>query len=163
MKKIFAIIALVLGLQVSFAQLSRYEFASLGYQYQNQSFVEVGGKLVFFHGNDDLLYRIGASALLGSVNSSFRAIPKVNADILFNFEKDVYINHPYYFIGSAEFTPKYIAPKFGISLIGIIDLTAGYPFSIDKDGVNGKELQGFNLNFSLNIPLYPFFSCPSRQ
>ena len=68
MKKIFAIIALVLGLQVSFAQLSRYEFASLGYQYQNQSFVEVGGKLVFFHGNDDLLYRIGASALLGSVN-----------------------------------------------------------------------------------------------
>ncbi len=46
-----------------------------------------------------------------------------------------------------------ISQKIGASLFGIIDFTAGYGFSLDKKGINGKELKGLNLNFAVNIPL----------
>ena len=71
---------------------------------------------------------------------------------MLNFEKNVDIYHSYYFLGGAELTPKYIAPKIGITLFGLIDFTGGYAFSLDKNGVNGKELKGLNLNITVNIP-----------
>jgi hypothetical protein len=61
--------------------------------------------------------------------------------------------HAYYFLAGAEVTTKYAAPKIGATLFGIVDLTAGYAFSLDKKGINGKELKGLNLNFTVNIPL----------
>lgn len=133
------------------AQLTVHKAVSLGYVYQNQSFGEIGGKLIMLS-NDDVVYRIGASALMGVANGDFAIMPKIQGDILFNFERNVDISHSYYFIAGAEVTTKYIAPKIGITLFGLIDLTGGYAFSLDKKGINGKELKGFNLNFTLNIP-----------
>jgi hypothetical protein len=52
----------------------------------------------------------------------------------------------------AEATNKYVAPKIGVTLFGILDLAGGYAFSIDKKGINGKELKGVNVNLTLNIP-----------
>ena len=72
---------------------------------------------------------------------------------MINFERNVDLYHSYYFLAGAEITTKYAAPKIGASLFGLLDLTAGYGFSLDKNGINGKELKGLNLNFTLNLPL----------
>lgn len=129
-----------------------HKMLNVGYVYQNQTFGEVGGKLLFLK-NDDVIYRAGISALMGSTHSEFAIMPKLQADVLLNFEKNVDFYHSYYFLVGAEGTNKYIAPKVGISLFGIVDLTGGYAFSLGEAKLNGKELKGLNINFTLNVPL----------
>ena len=133
------------------AQYTVHKMINVGYVYQNQSFGEVGGKLMFLK-NDDVIYRLGASALMGSAHSEFAIMPKLQADVLLNFQKDVDFYHSYYFIVGAEGTNKYVAPKVGLSLYGIVDLTGGYALPIADSKLNGKELKGLNINFTLNIP-----------
>ncbi len=151
LKLLSIFILLFFASTASKAQYTVHKLVTVGYAYQNSSFGEVGGKLLFLK-NDDFIMRLGASGLLGVVNGKFAVLPKLQGDILINTEKNVDLRHAYYFLAGAEVTSKYIAPKAGISLFGIIDLSAGYAFSFDKEGVNGKELKGFNLNFTLNIP-----------
>lgn len=131
------------------AQYTMHKMLTVGYTYQNQSFGEVGGKLLFLK-NDDVIYRLGASALMGSTHSEFAIMPKLQADVLLNFQKDVDFYHSYYLIIGAEGTNKYVAPKIGVTLFGILDLTGGYAFPISN--LNGKEMKGLNVNFTLNIP-----------
>jgi hypothetical protein len=131
------------------AQVTMYKMVSAGYTYQNQSFGELGGKLLFLK-NDDVIYRLGGSALMGSTNSKFAIMPKLSADVLLNFQKNVDFYHSYYFLVGAEGTNKYVAPKIGVTLFGILDLTGGYAFPISD--LNGKELKGVNVNLTLNIP-----------
>lgn len=145
-----ALIALTLS-SFAKAQYTMHKMVSVGYVYQNQSFGEVGGKLLFLK-NDDVIYRLGGSALMGSANSKFAIMPKLQADVLLNFEKNVDFYHSYYFLIGAEGTNKYVAPKIGVTLFGILDLTGGYAFPIGDSGINGKQLKGLNINFTLNIP-----------
>lgn len=154
MKKILGFTALLIMLanQSAKAQFTMHKLIHVGYVYQNQSFAELGGRLLFLE-NDDTIYRVGAAALLGSANGKFAVLPKIQGDILINFERNVDLYHSYYFLAGAEATTKYIAPKIGATLFGIIDLTGGYAFPIDKSGINGKELKGLNVNFTLNLPL----------
>jgi len=133
------------------AQYTVHKLINVGYVYQNQSFGEVGGRLMFLK-NDDVIYRLGASALMGSANSDFAIMPKLQADVLLNFERNVDFYHSYYFLAGVEGTNKYVAPKIGVTLFGILDLTGGYAFPIGNSGLNGKELKGVNVNFTLNIP-----------
>ncbi|AJW63874.1 hypothetical protein VO54_02414 [Elizabethkingia miricola] len=134
------------------AQLTVHPMVHAGYAYQNQSFGEVGGRLLFLT-NDDTLFRVGAAAMMGETNGKFAVMPKLQADILLNFEKNVDIFHSWYFLLGAESTNKYIAPKAGFSLFGIIDLTGGYAFNYGDATLNGKQLKGFNFNLTFNIPL----------
>ena len=92
------------------SQVTIHRMIHAGYVYQNQSFGELGGRLLFLK-NDDTVYRIGASAMIGSVNDKFAIMPKIQGDILINFEKNVDFYHAYYFLAGAEATTKYIAPK----------------------------------------------------
>lgn len=133
------------------AQYTMHKMISIGYTYQNQSFGEVGGKLLFLK-NDDVIYRLGGSALMGVADSKFAIMPKLQADVLLNFQKNVDFYHSYYFLLGAEGTNKYIAPKIGVSLFGIVDLTGGYAFPIGDALLNGKEMKGLNINLTLNIP-----------
>ncbi|WP_333850682.1 hypothetical protein [Epilithonimonas sp.] len=150
--RLYTIILLIAFCGLTKAQVTVHKMLNVGYTYQNQSFGEVGGKLLFLS-NDDVIFRTGVSALMGSANQKFAIMPKVQADFLLNFEKNVDFYHSYYFVTGAEATNKYIAPKVGFSLFGIVDLMGGYGFSLDKDGINGKELKGLNINFTINIPL----------
>lgn len=133
------------------AQYTMHKMISVGYTYQNQSFGEVGGKLLFLK-NDDVICRIGGSALMGSVDSRFAIMPKLQADVLLNFEKNVDFYHSYYFLAGVEGTSKYVAPKIGVTLFGMLDLTGGYAFPVGEARLNGKELKGLNINLTLNIP-----------
>ena len=149
--KIYILISMVI-FGFTNAQVTIHKMLNVGYLYQNQSFGEVGGKLLFLK-NDDVIFRTGVSAIMGDVDKKFAIMPKIQADFLFNFEKNVDFYHSYYFVAGAEASNKYIAPKVGLSLFGIVDLMGGYGFSIDKSGINGRELKGFNINFTINIPL----------
>lgn len=149
---IFSFIILITFSGFAKSQLTVHKLVSAGYTYQNSSFGEVGGKLLFLS-NDDVIFRAGLSALMGSVNQKFAIMPKLQTDFLFNFERNVDIYHSYYFVAGAEATTKYIAPKVGFSLFGIVDLMGGYGFSLDKEGINGKQLKGLNVNFTINIPI----------
>ncbi|WP_288435685.1 hypothetical protein [uncultured Chryseobacterium sp.] len=133
------------------AQYTMHKMISVGYTYQNQSFGEIGGKLLFLK-NDDVIYRLGGSALMGVADSKFAIMPKLQADVLLNFEKNVDFYHSYYFLAGVEGTTKYIAPKIGVTLFGMLDLTGGYAFPIGNTRLNGKEMKGLNINFTLNIP-----------
>ena len=133
------------------AQYATHKLVTVGYSYQNSSFAEVGGKLLFLK-SDDFIFRLGASGLFGVANGKFAALPKVQGDILINTERNVDIKHSYYFLAGAEITSKYVAPKVGATLFGLVDLSIGYAFPFDKKGLNGKELKGLNLNFTFNIP-----------
>lgn len=146
-----AILSLFLLSTLVKAQYTMHKMISVGYTYQNQSFGEVGGKLLFLK-NDDVIYRLGGSALMGVADSKFAIMPKLQADVLLNFQKDVDFYHSYYFLVGAEGTNKYIAPKIGVTLFGMLDLTGGYAFPIGDTQLNGKEMKGLNINFTLNIP-----------
>ena len=154
MKKIlgFTFLLILFANQTAKSQLTMHKLVHVGYVYQNQSFAELGGRLLFLE-NDDMIYRLGAAAMLGSANGKFAVLPKIQGDILINFQRNVDLYHSYYFLAGAEATTKYIAPKIGATLFGIIDLTGGYAFPVDKSGINGKELKGLNINFTLNLPL----------
>ena len=154
MKKLFflPILFLLLFSGLMKAQFTVHKMVHVGYVYQNQSFAELGGRLLFLE-NDDMIYRLGAAAMLGSANEKFAILPKLQGDILFNFQRNVDLYHSYYFLAGAEATTKYVAPKIGVTLFGLLDLTGGYAFPLDKSGINGKKLEGLNINFTLNIPL----------
>lgn len=145
------ILSLFLLSTLAKAQYTMHKMITVGYTYQNQSFGEVGGKLLFLK-NDDVIYRLGGSALMGVTDSKFAIMPKLQADVLLNFEKNVDFYHSYYFLVGAEGTNKYIAPKIGVTLFGMLDLTGGYAFPIGDTRLNGKEMKGLNINFTLNIP-----------
>ncbi len=152
LKLFLAITLFFLMSSLTKAQLTVHTLVHAGYVYQNQSFAEIGGRLLFLE-NDHVLFRLGAAGLLGSVNGKFAALPKIQADILINFEKNVDLNHAYYFLGGAEITTQYIAPKVGVTLFGLVDLTGGYAFPLGTDGLHGKIMEGFNLNFTINVPV----------
>lgn len=152
MKKVFFLFMILFLGSFTKAQLTTHTLLTAGYQYQNNSFAEVGGKILLLS-NDDFVYRLGGSALLGNVNSKFAVIPKLQGDFLINTQKNVDVLHSYYFLSGVELTPHYVAPKAGFSIFGIVDVSGGYAFPYDKDGIKGKELKGLNFNFTLNLPL----------
>ncbi|TZF93227.1 hypothetical protein FW781_19870 [Chryseobacterium panacisoli] len=150
-RTVVAVLSLFLLSTLAKAQYTMHKMITVGYTYQNQSFGEIGGKLLFLK-NDDVIYRLGGSALMGVSDSKFAIMPKLQADVLLNFEKNVDFYHSYYFLAGVEGTNKYIAPKIGVTLFGMLDLTGGYAFPIGDTRLNGKEMKGLNINFTLNIP-----------
>ncbi len=132
------------------AQFTMHKMVHAGYVYQNGSFGTLGATLLFLE-NDDVVYRGNAAVMLGAANGKFAAMPKVQGDILINFERGVDFYHAYYFLAGAEATTKYFAPKIGATLAGIIDVTGGYAFPIAK--LNGQQMKGLNISVALNVPI----------
>ncbi|MDQ0476639.1 hypothetical protein [Chryseobacterium sp. MDT2-18] len=151
-RSVFSILLFFMFFGISKAQFTVHKMVHVGYVYQNQSFAELGGRLLFLK-NDDMIYRLGVAGMIGSVNGQFAVVPKIQGDILLNFARNVDLYHSIYFLAGAEATTKYVAPKAGVTLFALIDFTGGYAFPIDQAGINGKELKGLNFNFTINLPL----------
>ena len=146
-------LAFLFSSSLTHAQNTSYTMISAGYTYQNQSFGEVGGKLFIAQKNtDNVAFRVGTSVLMGATNGKFAIMPKVHGDILFNPRKEVYVAHAYYYMAGVEATTKYFAPYLGISLLGLFDITGGYAFSYPNQTLHGKELKGFRLGITFNMP-----------
>ncbi|MBF5027884.1 hypothetical protein [Planobacterium oryzisoli] len=151
----FLKLLVLLGLIISgsqFAQVTVHRMVHTGFTYQNMGFGEVGGRLLFLT-TDDVLFRVGAGALVGYSQDKVKAMPKLQGDVLFNFRRGVDVYHSHYFLTGVEATTKYLAPKVGVSVLGLIDLTAGYGFPLGSQEQGQKKFQGLNLNFTLNVPI----------
>ena len=90
---------------------------------------------------------------MGANHQKFSVIPKLQGDILVNFDENVDISHSIYYLLGADFTTKYFTPKVGLSLFGILDISAGYSLFIDNELVNGRKMKGLNFNIGLNLPI----------
>lgn len=161
LKNIFAFSVFLFAFQ-SKAQLTMHPMIFAGYEYQNQSFGELGARFLFLK-NDHVLYRISASGLLGSVNSKFAVMPKIQGDVLLNFNENTTLQHGNYILLGAEVTNKFVAPKAGVSILGIVDFTGGYAFNFGNQLLNEKLLKGLNFNVSVNIPLVVFAKKPENK
>ena len=150
-KAVFLLVMLLIS-GFTKAQFTAHRLLHAGYVYQNQSFGELGGRMLFLE-NDDVLYRVGLAGMFGSVNGNFAFLPKIQGDILLNFGRNVDLYHSFYFLAGAEATTKYIAPKAGVTMFGLVDLTGGYAFPFDNRGIHGKEMKGLNINITLNVPI----------
>lgn len=137
------------------AQVSMHPMLKLGYEYQSSNFGEIGMSLAFLK-TDNAIYRIGGSALLGIAHGKTAISPKLQGDVLLNFQRGKSLNHSYYFLVGAESTLQTITPKIGISLFGILDFTGGYGFPIAHQTLNGKKIKGPHFALGLNIPLVIF-------
>lgn len=137
------------------AQYTTHPMLSIGYTYQNQNFGEVGGKLLFIK-QDNIGFRLGGSALLGVSHGKFAVMPKLQTDILLNFQENKTLSHGFYYIVGAETTTKYISPHLGISILGIFDILGGYSFSYPQQTLHGKTLKGLKIGVSLNVPFSVF-------
>lgn len=155
-KILFILFFIGINIKNNAQEWTNHNILNVGYIYQNHHLVEFGAKMLFLK-NDDVLFRMGGGMILGSSNQKFSFIPKIEGAMLFNFQKKVDIFHSYYYLAGVDVTTKYITPKLGVSLFGIMDFTAGYGFSIDKKGLNGKEPKGLNLGISLNMPTSVLF------
>lgn len=136
-------------------QYTAYSMFNVGYTYQNQSFAEVGGKILFIK-KDEVAFRLGASVLLGSTHNKLATLPKAQADILFNFKENVDVHQGFYYVIGAESTTKYFSPYIGFSVLGIIDFMGGYAFLYPNQYLYKKALKGLNLRVKVNIPLIIF-------
>ena len=93
-KKYQFIFSLIVFSSFSKAQITVHPTIFAGYEYQNQSFGELGARFIFLK-KDDVLYRVSGSALVSLVNSKFTVLPKIQGDALFNFSKNDDIKHSY--------------------------------------------------------------------
>ena len=66
-KKYLFIFSLIVFSSFSKAQITVHPTIFAGYEYQNQSFGELGARFIFLK-KDDVLYRLSGSALVGSVH-----------------------------------------------------------------------------------------------
>lgn len=157
MKSLFSVLAFLFFFSHPKAQqLTPHKLLSVGYTYQNQSFGEVGGKVIL-KATDDFLFRVGASGLFGATNGKFMAMPKAQGEVMLNFQRNVDFYHSWWAVGGVDVTNKYIAPKAGFTVLGLLDLTAGYAIPWREATLNGKQLKGLNVTIGLNIPTVLIF------
>lgn len=153
-KQIISVFALFLFSFIK-AQYTAHPMLGVSYIYQNQNFTEVGGKVLFLK-EDNIAYRIGGGAVMGSTKGNFVIMPKIQMDVLYSFQENVGLSHGYYYLLGAESTNKYLSPYLGISVLGLLDFKGGYGISYSSRGIYGKELKGLNFSISLNIPFSIF-------
>ena len=150
----FSIIVILFFCAIVKAQYTAHPMVSTGYYYQNQNFGELGGKVLFIK-KDELAFRVGASALMGTTHGKFKIIPKIQGDVLFNFRENVDVHQGFYYLVGAESTLHNFTPHIGISVLGIVDFMAGYGFSY-HNRIHDKELKGLRFGVAFNIPLVLF-------
>lgn len=133
------------------AQMTLHPALSVGYGYYQKSYAMVGMKVIGLE-KDENLYRLGAQAMLSMENKKVKILPKIEAEWLFNFSKNRDVSYGYYYLAGVEASSVFISPKIGISILSLIDVTAGYAFGFKNDDLH----KGFNANVSVNIPLSVF-------
>ena len=80
LKHIFFFSIFFIGFRAQ-SQVTLHPTVFAGYEYQNSNFGEVGARFIFLK-NDNVLYRVSGSALMGKVNGEFAILPKIQGDIL---------------------------------------------------------------------------------
>lgn len=168
MKKAFLVCALLWMSNAALAQDQRVEYQpftayslfNLGYTFQGTHFFEPGYNLYLVRPNNNIL-DLGASLNIGYRANRMLWIPEVSAGYLFNFNNTVV--DPYsanftsaFWVMRASISPYHVTPEAGITVLSLLDITAGYGFEFrDHPVVN---FNGLKLGISLRLPFLLFWN-----
>ncbi|MDO5656457.1 MAG: hypothetical protein Q4G27_09995 [Flavobacteriaceae bacterium] len=145
--------------EVDFKDFTAYYLFNVGYTYQNINYFEGGLNAYLVQPNDNII-DLGLTANMGYSNKNFIIYPELQAGYLWNLKKtaiDPYssnFNSAFWVIRSS-ISPWHITPEAGITIVSLIDITAGYGFEFRKN--EKVDLEGFKFGISLRLPFLLFW------
>lgn len=113
---------------------------------------------MYLVGNDGNIIDISLTANMGYFKKNFTVVPELGVAYLFNFENkknsanpyNSYINAPFY-VARITATPWSAAPELGITLLGLMEVHAGYSFEFSEHKYT--SLKGFKFGLAFHIPI----------
>lgn len=117
---------------------------SIGYQYQNGSFLKASAWGLFAP-NQSQYFKFDAGANFTWMMNQTTVIPELGVTYYLN-------NVAVWPFIKGEITPYTATAKAGISVFSILELSAGYGFEL-KTKDNFKPIDGFTFGVGFNIPL----------
>lgn len=165
MGKIFLIIMLALASTVKSQQMPEYqEFTAyylfnLGYAYQDASYFKAGIDTYLVRPNNHIV-DLGFAANLGAPNSKWTVIPEAHLGYLFNLKNSVVdpyssqINSAFWLIRTSA-SPWHITPEAGITILDLLEFTAGYGFEFRKH--ENAHLGGMKMGINIKLPFLLFW------
>ncbi|QAR31321.1 hypothetical protein EQP59_08210 [Ornithobacterium rhinotracheale] len=155
---IFCFISSWLSAQVKYQAITPYTVLNIGYTYQNASFLSTGVDEYLVMPNNHII-DLGASVDMGILSKKITAIPKVSVGYLFNAKNSVV--DPYssnfnsaFYVLRANVTPWSIEPEAGITILSLLELTAGYGFEFREH--KEASLNGLKIGVNVKLPLLLF-------
>lgn len=155
---IFCLLSSWVNAQVRYQATTPYTIFNVGYTYQNSNFLNTGIDEYLVLRNNHII-DLGASANMGILNKKFTAIPKIGIGYLFNAKNNVI--DPYssnfnsaFYVVRANVTPWSIEPEAGISILSLLEITAGYGFKFREH--KEYSLNGLKIGVNAKIPLLLF-------
>ena len=137
MKKLLTSVILFLSFFIQAQEkTTSYFVLNAGYEYWNGNYGRLGTDLYIVQPNDNII-TINANVNLGYMKDQFRVIPEVGVGFLFNLKNntgDPYssnIKAPFYSL-RLDVSPWTIAPKIGITVLGLLEFNTGYAFEYNK-------------------------------
>lgn len=136
-----------------------YYLANMGAHYQQQYFVDLGADSYLIRPNNDALH-LGINSVWTFKDKKLMVIPEIQAGYLFN-KKGSKID-PYspkfnaaFYVGRVVLSPYYVRPEIGISVVDMLELTAGYAFEYRAH--KNLDMSGIKLGINFRLPLLLFF------
>lgn len=155
---IFCMISSWLSAQAQYQSITPYTIFNIGYTYQNASFLNAGVDEYLVMRNNHII-DLGASVDMGILSRKFTAIPKIGVGYLFNAKNSVV--DPYssnfnsaFYVLRANVTPWSIEPEAGITILSLLELTAGYGFEFREH--KEASLNGLKIGVNVKLPLLLF-------
>ena len=145
--------------EVEYQDFTAYYLFNVGYTYHNIHYLETGLNAYLVQPNDNIL-DLGATVNLGYSDQNFIAIPEAQAGYLWNI-KDSPID-PYssnfnsaFWVMRTSVSPWHITPEVGVTVVSLIDITAGYGFEFRQHP--NVDLSGLKIGLSVRLPFLLFW------
>lgn len=145
--------------EVEYQDFTAYYLFNASYTYQSLNYFEGGLNAYLVRPNNDIV-DLGVTANLGFSDGRFIAVPELQAGYLFNVKGSAI--DPYssnfssaFWLVRTSVSPWHITPEAGITVVSLIDITAGYGFEFrDHPQV---DLNGFKFGIGVRLPFLLFW------
>lgn len=164
MKKIWIALFLSISLntqaqEFEYQDFTAYYLFNVGYTYQNLNYLEAGLNAYLVRPNNDAI-DLGATVNLGYSDGQFIAIPEAQVGYLLSAKETAF--DPYssnfnsaFWVVRGSVSPWHVTPEVGITLLYLIDITAGYGFEFREHPQ--VDLDGFKIGVSIRLPFLLFW------
>lgn len=146
--------------QAEFQDYTAYYLFNAGYTYQQINYFEGGLNAYLVQPNNNVI-DLGATVNLGYSDNQLITIPEAQIGYLFNAKNssiDPYSSNfnAAFWVIRTSVSPWHVTPEVGISIVDLIDITAGYGFEFrNHDKV---DLDGFKAGISFRLPFLLFWN-----
>lgn len=145
--------------ELEYQDFTAYYLFNVGYTYQNLNYFEGGLNAYLVQPNDNII-DLGATANLGASDGKFIAIPEAQIGYLWNIKRSVidpyspHFNSAFWLVRGSV-SPWHVTPEVGITVVSLIDISAGYGFQFREHP--HVDLEGLKIGVSLRLPFLLFW------